>query len=115
MAHVKTNTYEPEKEIKAFLYQQVQELEPYVNEVGGLAVFVDQIQTGEATRYGVTFVLAPKSMNLRIRVENESLIEACVQAKEQALKQVNSVINEIFENPERDLALDAIRGNRFLH
>ena len=92
--------FEPENEVKAFIYQQVQDLELMMKDLGSLAVYIEKeeealVANGKKLneKFAVTFVLAPESVNLQIRSESEDIFEACRAGKEEAQRKLNSIIN----------------------
>ncbi len=112
------NQTEAAPEIQAFLYQQVQDLEPYLKDLGSLFVSVDQIQGDEKgkDKFGVTFVIAPEGLNLRAREQADSIFEACMLAKAEILKLANELMNANGSSPERQLAIQSIiNKNYYLH
>lgn len=88
--------FEPENEVKAFIYQQVQDLEALIQGVGSLAVLVEkEMRVGQPNgeKYAVTFVVAPESLNLQIRSESRDIFEATRIAKEAVRSKLNSFLN----------------------
>jgi hypothetical protein len=88
--------FEPENEVKAFIYQQVQDLESLMKDLGSLAVYIEKEDgQGESPyeKFAVTYVLAPESVNLQIRSESSDIFEACRAGKEEAQRKLNSLIN----------------------
>lgn len=110
--------FEPENEVKAFIYQQVQDLERFTKDFGSLAVYVEKENGVHGTdkepyeRFAVTFVLAPESVNLQIRAESNDIFEACRIGKEEAQKRLNSIINVMGEQ-DPTAALEGRKG--YLH
>jgi ribosome-associated translation inhibitor RaiA len=84
--------YNPSIEERAFLYQEAQDLAPLVKDIGSLSVLVEeQAQSG----FRVTFLVAPESMGLQIHAENDNLFAATIAAKEEAQRQLNTLINAL--------------------
>lgn len=80
--------FEPNLEAKAFIYQQVQELEDEVKDLGSLSVFVEKEETIDTednrvleNKYAVTFVIDPENLNLKVRAESQNIFSACISAK----------------------------------
>lgn len=94
--------YNPNNEERAFLYQEAQDLAPLVRDLGSLSIMVEsEAENG----YRVTFLVAPESMGIQIHAENDNLFAATIAAKEEAQRQLNSLIN----------ALNAPRPAEILH
>lgn len=110
--------FEPENEVKAFIYQQVQDLERFTKDFGSLAVYVEKENGLEGQekqpyeKFAVTFVLAPESVNLQIRAESNDIYEACRIGKEEAQKRLSSIINVMGEQ-DPAAALEGRQG--YLH
>lgn len=88
--------FEPENEVKAFIYQQVQDLEALIQGVGSLAVLVEKESSKDKPddeSFAVTFVVAPESLNLQIRSESKDIFEATRTAKEAVRSKLNSFLN----------------------
>lgn len=84
--------YNPNQEERAFLYQEAQDLAPLVKELGSLSILVEnEAQSG----FRVTFLVAPESMGLQIHAEDDNLFEAVILAKEEAQRQLNTLINAL--------------------
>lgn len=108
--------FEPENEVKAFIYQQVQDLEALIKDIGSLAVFVEKEEVIGADevedlkdKYAVTFVVAPESLNLQIRSESSDIFEACRAGKEEAQRKLNALINFMGEQ-DGQMNLEARKG-----
>lgn len=90
--------FEPTVEEKAFLYQQVQSLEALASQFGSMTVLVEEAHPAdnpEDKTYGVTFVVAPESMEFRVRGEGKNLFETCMVAKNETQERLNRLINEV--------------------
>ncbi len=90
--------FEPESDVKAFIYQQVQDLEPFTKDLGSLAVVVEKeeiVGVSRQERFAVTILVAPESFNLKVRYESNDIFEACRLAKEAARRKLNSVLNAL--------------------
>ncbi len=98
--------YTPNREERAFLYQEANDLEPLMRDLGSLTVLVEEMPGQSAKRpqckYRVTFVLAPESFGMRVQAVDGSLIEAAIAAKTEAQRQLNAIVNSL----PRDLNLD---------
>lgn len=96
--------FEPSAEERAFLYQQVQDLEPIASQFGSISVLVEQAHPDndpDDIRYTVSFVVAPENMDFRVSGEGKDLFETCVAAKNESLAQLNKLINQV---PDQALA-----------
>lgn len=92
--------YNPNLEERAFLYQEAQDLAPLVKELGSLSIMVEEFATLEPksqpqSSYRVTFLVAPETMGLQIQAENGNLFIATIEAKNEAQKQLNALVNAL--------------------
>jgi hypothetical protein len=92
--------YNPNREERAFLYQEAQDLEPLIRELGSLSVMVEEVASrrhtkNENLRYRVTFMVAPESVGMRVQATDANLFEATIAAKEETLRQLNAIVNSL--------------------
>lgn len=115
--------FEPDVEQKAFIYQQVHELEDQVKNLGGLMVFVEkeevidsQTQKELDHKFAVTFVIDPENLNLKVRAESDDLYSACLSAKAVTQSKVFQLINHKGTDEHAQQMLDAVNGgNGWMH
>jgi len=107
MSHTNNPTilpFEPNGEERAFLYQQVQDLESVASQFGSLSVLVEQSypqDQPENVTYAVTFVVAPENMEFKVRGEGKNLFETCMVAKNETKAKLSELINQV---PDQALA-----------
>lgn len=89
--------YNPSAEERAFLYQEAQDLAPFVRELGSLSIMVEENEAhnDDENRYRVTFLVAPESMGIQIQAEEDNLFAATIAAKEEAQRQLNALVNAL--------------------
>lgn len=92
--------FEPDVEQKAFIYQQVHELEEQVKNLGGLMVFVEKEEVIDSDtqeklehKFAVTFIVDPENLNLKVRAESENLYSACLSAKKVTQSKLAAILN----------------------
>lgn len=81
-----------ELELKAFIYQQAQEMEPYAKQLGSLVVYVEYT---DKQKYKATFVLDSEEMKLKFEATNQDPYEAVRSARLVTQEQLNQVINAL--------------------
>lgn len=81
-----------ELELKAFIYQQAQEMEPYAKQLGSLVVYVEYT---DKQKYKATFVLDSEDMKLKFEAINKDPYEAVRRARVVTQEQLNQVINAL--------------------
>lgn len=90
--------YNPSREERAFLYQEAQDLEPLMKDLGSLTVMVEQVvpkKQNARDRYRVTFVVAPESVGMKVQATDSNIFEAAIAAKGEALRQLNAILNAL--------------------
>lgn len=90
--------YSPNREERAFLYQEAQDLQPLAKSLGSLSVMVETLPAGRKqgqNRFRVTFMVAPESVGMQIQATDRNLFEATIAAKEEAIRQLNALINAL--------------------
>ncbi len=92
--------YNPNQEERAFLYQEAQDLELLMKDLGTLTVMVEEVASKQArknkkNRFRVTFVVAPESVGMKIQATDANLFEAAIAAKDETLRQLNAIVNSL--------------------
>jgi hypothetical protein len=90
--------YTPNREERAFLYQEAQDLEPLMKDLGSLSVMVEEtaVKKGRSrSKYRVTFVLAPESVGMKVQATDRNIFDATIAAKEEAQRQLNAIVNSM--------------------
>lgn len=103
--------YNPNREERAFLYQEAQDLEVLVKDFGSLSVMVEEIapkQTPAARKnnFRVTFMVAPESVGMKVQATDSNLFDATIAAKEETVRQLSAIVNSM----PRDFNADASQG-----
>lgn len=94
--------YNPNREERAFLYQEAQSLEPLIRDLGTLTVLVEELpQQKNNGRFRVTFVVAPENGGFRIQATDHNIFEATMAAKAKAEEQLNSLVNSLPRSPKK--------------
>lgn len=85
---------EPDRESKAFIYQQVVDMQKILQGHGSLAIMCEKKERKNGDeRFAVTFS-TPDLLNFECREEGDSLIEASIKAKESLLHKLHFLIDE---------------------
>lgn len=89
--------YNPNREERAFLYQEAQDLEVLMKDLGSLTVMVEEIhpKSKSDNRFRVTFVVAPESVGMRVQATDTNIYEATIAAKAEAQRQLNAIVNSL--------------------
>lgn len=89
--------YNPSREERAFLYQEAQDLEALMKDLGSLSVMVEEAsrRPSKVPTYRVTFMVAPESVGMRVQATDRNLYEATIAAKEETLRQLNAIVNSM--------------------
>lgn len=89
--------YSPNREERAFLYQEAQELASLMKDLGSLSVMVEEMQNKRRNdiSYRVTFVLAPESVGMKVQATDGNFFEAAIAARNEAQRQLNAIVNSL--------------------
>lgn len=88
--------YSPNREERAFLYQEAQDLEDLMKDLGSLSIMVEETARKRGVgQFRVTFVLAPESVGMKVQATDGNLYEATIAAKEEAQRQLNAIVNAL--------------------
>jgi|OM-RGC.v1.028952939 hypothetical protein len=92
--------YNPNREERAFIYQEAQDLEGLVKNLGSLSVMVEEVATqapkiNRPTDYRVTFMVAPESFGMRVQAVDTNLFDATIAAKVETVRQLNALVNSM--------------------
>lgn len=114
--------FEPDLEAKAFIYQQVQELEDHIRHLGGMTVYVEKEEVTDDTgrnvgdeNYAVTFVIDPENLNLRVRAESKNIYSACLSAKSVAQSKLEQLMNSRWHEERAQEVSEALETKGYLH
>lgn len=116
--HMKT--YSPNREERAFLYQEAQDLEPMLKGLGSLSLLVEEIaakgnrKTPLQSRFRVTFVVAPESVDMKVQATGKNIYDATIAAKEETLRHLNAIVNSMPRQESREQK-NAKPPTEFLH
>ncbi|NQZ01457.1 MAG: hypothetical protein HRT45_12405 [Bdellovibrionales bacterium] len=118
----KYQSFEPDKDTKAFIYQQVHELEQEMKNLGDVTVLVEKLEERDensdeliSTRFAVTFVVDPQNMNLVVQADHDDVITACIAAKSKLKAKLQKIVR-FSQGEERAKAIDAVTSsNGYLH
>lgn len=90
--------FEPDLESKAFLYQQVVDVQRLLQGQGSLAILCEKrARKNGDDRYAVTFS-TPEVLNFTSRAEGDSLIEASMKAKESLMSKLHLIMDEMSDD-----------------
>ncbi|MBK8204012.1 MAG: hypothetical protein IPK68_17435 [Bdellovibrionales bacterium] len=111
----KIKQYEPGPEVKAFIFQQIQSLEPMLGEVGSMGVFVEKIEKPEkpgikAEAYAIRLVVAPGGARIEARGESDNIYDACIKAKDLMVQRLSPFVNAARQSAERDSLIRFFSG-----
>jgi hypothetical protein len=92
--------YNPNAEERAFLYQEAQDLEALMKDLGSLTVMVEELEPKKgkpqaANRFRVTFVVAPESVGMKVQATDTNIYEATMAAKTETQRQLNAIVNSL--------------------
>lgn len=97
--------YNPNSEERAFLYQEANDLEALMKDLGSLTVVVEETAPADKVknRFRVTFVVAPESVGMRVQATDRNLYDATIAAKDETARQLNQLVNALPRPPQTDL------------
>jgi len=109
--------YSPNREERAFLYQEAQDLEDLMKDLGSLSVMVEETKTKrrKSPKFRVTFVLAPESVGMTVAADSGNIYDATIAAKEEAQRQLNTIVNSLPRNFKTGSGIEAPKLGEFLH
>lgn len=90
--------YNPNREERAFIYQEAQGLEALIKDLGSLSVMIEETapKSGQGlATFRVTFLLAPESVGMKVQATDHNIYNAIVAAKEVAQQQLNAIVNAL--------------------
>lgn len=104
---LKPLSYEPSAEVKAFIFQQIQDLEPFLDTVGGLGVFVEKTEHpqddgGILESFRIRLVVSPKGNRIEVAGESPNIYEACIKAKDSLVSRLVPLVNVLSASAARD-------------
>ncbi|MCB0362022.1 MAG: hypothetical protein KDD35_04855 [Bdellovibrionales bacterium] len=101
--------FDPGPEVKAFIFQQIQDLEPMLENMGSLGVFIEKTQPEqgggvacESENYSIRLIVAPGGTRIEALGESNNIFEACIKAKDLMVQRLSPFINALRQSEERD-------------
>ncbi|MCB0366858.1 MAG: hypothetical protein H6624_11530 [Bdellovibrionaceae bacterium] len=99
--------YEPSPEVKAFIFQQIQDLEPFLEKVGGLGVFVEKTEKHQEggqveENFLIRLVVSPDGGRIEVQGESPNIFEACIKAKSSLVSRLSPLVNALSATAGRD-------------
>ena len=106
---------EPSEDEKAFVYQQTLELGPLLRSNEPITVILQKklIKKSKTEKYTVTFILVPKTLNIKIESKGTNLYDVCIDAKNKAKKTIAHLVNQ-FEHPHRKIQVEHFKKYPYL-
>lgn len=102
--------YSPNREERAFLYQEAQDLEALMQGLGSLSVMIEASNAKKRRSPGfrVTFLLAPESVGMRVQATDQNIFAATIAAKDEARRQLNAIVNALPRPRKKDANAEKI-------
>lgn len=110
-------TFASDPEVKAHIYQQLTEFEPYLLPGSHIAVLIkDRKESKKAeAQVIVTFSLSAEGGQIHGKGAAADVYEAAKIAKNDILKQFDSIHNQLVSAQDRDVEISEIVSNRGAH
>lgn len=109
-----TATVETDREFKAHIYQQLVELQPYLNPDSQVAVLVQQDDSDQ--EYVLTLVTTMGEYRIESESKNADLYEAFGGAKRKMIQQLDEWFSVAVDTSERDERIQSLlEGGQLLH
>lgn len=105
-------TFASDPEVKAHIYQQLTEFEPYLLPGSHIAVLIkDRNETAKKNRVVVTFSLSAEGGQIHGKGAAADVYEAAKIAKNDILKQFDSIQNQLVSAQDREVEINEIMTN----
>jgi hypothetical protein len=92
-------TYNPNAEERAFLYQEAQDLEALLKNLGPVSITVEksdkELRAKKNKNYRVRFTIAPESVGMIVEAVGPNLFDTTIAAKEETQKALNALVNSL--------------------
>jgi ribosome-associated translation inhibitor RaiA len=110
-------SFENDPELKAFIYQHLIDLQPYLSAESQLAVLVGQDDSEEGlTEHALTLVATLGDYRLEAEGQDQDIYEAFIVAKRKMLQQLEDWYTSSIDSSERDNEIQAvIEGRHLIH
>ncbi len=114
---VETATADPE--LKAHIYQQLTEFEPYLLPGSHVTVSINNKQSKskqKRKKFTVTFSLAAEGSKITGKGSSDNVFQAAINAKNTLLRKFDNIQDEVISPLERESEINEIvKGNSVLH
>lgn len=116
MQHVDDLTIENDPELKAYIYQHLVDLQPYLAPESQVAVLVsdDFADDDETPEHALTLVATLGDYRIQAEAQHANIYEAFIAAKRKMLSQLEEWYSTSIDTSERDNEIQAVIEGRYL-
>jgi len=107
----RVHKFDADPEVKAHIYQQLAEFEPYLLPESQMAVLVQKMGTKGENGFVVTLVISSEGGKVEGVGNGDNVYDAATQAKKAALLEFEQIQNAVISSGERELEINAIMKN----
>lgn len=105
---------ENDPELKAYIYQHLVDLQPYLAPESQIAVLVGQADDGGTSEHALTLVATLDGYRLETEAQDEDIYEAFLLAKRKMLQQLEEWYASSIDTNERNNEIQAVLEGRYL-
>jgi len=109
-----SSSLEPSGAERAFVYQQAMTLSPFLQSKEPIGVVLKKNKNKAHSKYSVTFVLIPKTLNIVIESSGDDLFEVCSNAKNKAMTVIKELAHRM-DFTERSKYVGYLKKFPYLH
>lgn len=103
MGQTQFRDHEPSASERAFIYQQIHELNDFAPGIGTVIFLLEETVDVQPKRFAVTVATSPNDIPIKAREEGESFYQAILAAKDQVKKDLAALFAAgAIEIPEED-------------
>ena len=112
----KPQIFTPTGAEKAFIYQQTQDLVSFLNDAGPVSVLIEKHPKthNSPSSYAVTFIFSFDPLSVQAQGQGNTLISACVSAKNQMKKKILNISHHIGNLPQRNKMIEKLKKYTYI-
>jgi hypothetical protein len=113
---MKLQLFDPDKETKAFIYQQLNELTPLLPNPMPVVVLTRKLDGARKDRFFVVMVVTLEGQTLRVGARSTSVFDAIVTSRSKLSLVLQSLLNMVGATPEREQVIQSfLNENHSIH
>ena len=105
---MKLKLFEPSNEVKAFIYQQIQELARFIPDSQPVIVLTRRFESEKRPQYLIEMSTEVMGQNLKVRARSDDIFEALIKGRLEMGQVLQALQTAMQSGPEREQAITSM-------